>query len=203
MTSEGYLIEPADSRQTGSPASEAFQRQALGPAKSHSFREEMEAPGVSWLVGVGEYCVTDQRDDSLIAHSLGSCLGLSIYDPVARVAGMAHCMLPLSKQDPARAKETPALYVDTGVQALLENLFRLGARKEHLIVKAAGCAAMLDDNGMFRIGEKNYAIFRKILWKNDILLKAVETGGTIPRTLMLEVSSGKTFVGSGKARREI
>ncbi|MCG3196023.1 MAG: chemotaxis protein CheD [Candidatus Omnitrophica bacterium] len=166
-------------------------------------RERPGASGVSWLVGVGEFSVSDRPKDVLIAHSLGSCLGLSVYDPVLRLGGMAHCMLPLSKQNPMRASERPALYVDTGIQVLLEHLFGLGARKENLVIKAAGCAAILHDNGMFRIGEKNYAVLRKVLWKNDLLVTSEETGGSAPRTVSLEIKTGRTFVQSGGQHREL
>ena len=140
--------------------------------------------------------ISDQEDDVLVTYSLGSCVGVTIYDPQARVGGMIHCMLPLSKIDLQKAQKTPAMFVDTGIPALFEAAYRLGARKERIILKVAGASKILDEKGTFKIGDRNYATLRKILWKNDILIAAQDVGGNISRTMYLEIGTGRVIIKS-------
>jgi chemotaxis protein CheD len=140
--------------------------------------------------------ISDQPDDVLVTYSLGSCVGLALYDPVLRVGGMIHCMLPLSEIDPAKAQANPCMFTDTGVPALMTALLDMGAQKKRLIAKVAGAAKLLDEQGTFKIGERNYIVLRKILWKNDILIAAEDTGGNKTRTLSLHLDTGRTMVKS-------
>jgi chemotaxis protein CheD len=151
---------------------------------------------VNHIVGVSDAKVLKNSDDVIVTYSLGSCVGLSLYDPVVRVGGLIHCMLPLSKIDPAKAETNPSMFTDTGVVALLEAVFNLGAERKRLIAKVAGASSLLDDKGMFRIGERNYTILRKVLWKNNILIAAEDVRGTVSRTMSLHMATGKTFIKS-------
>lgn len=147
-------------------------------------------------IGIAEMNVSNQRDDVLVTYSLGSCMGLTLYDPQAGVGGMIHCMLPLSKIDENKAISNPLMFTDTGVQKLLQAVFNLGAERRNLIAKVAGCAVLCDDKGLFKIGERNYTVLRKVLWKNDILIAAEEVGGSIARTMYLYMDSGRTVIKS-------
>jgi len=148
------------------------------------------------IVGIGEMATSDDPRAVLVTYSLGSCVGLTLYDPVSRVGGLIHCMLPLSKIDPDKAKENPARFTDTGVVCLLQALLAQGAERKRLIAKVAGAAKLLDQKGMFKIGERNYAVLRKVLWKNNILIEAEDVGGTAARTMYLHVDSGSTSIKS-------
>ncbi len=153
------------------------------------------------MVGVGQMEVSASKDDVLTTYSLSSCLGLSLYDPEAVTGGMIHCMLPLSRIDPDKAQANPHMFTDLGVPALLQALFHLGARRERLVAKAAGCGRRLDERDFFRIGERNYAVLRKVLWRNEILIAAEDVGGAWSRTLRLEMATGRTLVTiDGKAK---
>ncbi len=154
-------------------------------------------------IGISEMRVTNLVDDVLVTYSLGSCIGLTLYDPIARVGGMIHCMLPLSKTDEVKAAQTPCMFVDTGVPALIQAVFDLGAQRKNLIAKVAGGANILDEQGMFKIGERNHTVLRKILWKNDILISGEEVGGTLARTMYLHMSDGRTVIKSGGAEHDL
>lgn len=154
-------------------------------------------------VGISEMLVTDRPEDVLVTYSLGSCIGLTLYDPSAGVGGMIHCMLPLSRIDPAKAAKKPAMFVDTGVTALIQRLLDAGASKRSLVAKLAGAAKLLDENGTFNIGERNHVVVRKILWKNDILISAEEIGGTVARTLYLHMDNGRVIIKSQGKEREL
>lgn len=148
------------------------------------------------IVGISEMLVSKNPNDVLITYSLGSCVGVTVYDPVAMVGGMIHCMLPLSSIDRDKAEKLPCMFVDTGISALLSEMFEAGAGKGRMVTKVAGCAELMDDKKIFKIGERNYAVLRKLLWKNSILIKAEHIGGQISRTLSLDVRTGITTIKS-------
>lgn len=154
----------------------------------------VEIADMKWAVGNG---------DVLITYALGSCIGVVLYDPVEMVGAMLHSMLPLSKSDPEKARKNPYMYTDTGVELLLKKVFDLGATRKNLIAKVAGGANLLDDKRFFRIGEKNYMVVRKMLWKNNILISGEDIGGSKPRTMVLNMSTGKVTIRSGKEEYEI
>ncbi len=68
-------------------------------------------------VDISDMKIAQNREDVIVTYSLGSCVGLTLYDPVAGIGGMIHCMLPLSKIDPEKARIKPYMFVDTGVAA--------------------------------------------------------------------------------------
>lgn len=146
------------------------------------------------FVGIAEIAFSTDPEETLVAANLGSCLGVGVYDTKTKLAGMIHCLLPLSKSDPEKAKEKPTMYVDTGIPVLFENFFAKGSRKEDLLIWAVGCAQMSEGQEVFEIGKKNHTVFRKILWKNNLLAKHEDVGGSSSRTLSLQVGSGKAFL---------
>jgi chemotaxis protein CheD len=148
-------------------------------------------------VGMSEFAVSTDPDDVLITYSLGSCLGVAVHDPVAGVGGLLHSMMPTAKADPEKALAMPAMYTDTGVAALLQAMFDLGSRRRDLVAKVAGGGSNFDKSSVFRVGERNYMVLRRILWKNGIFIAAEDVGGSSSRTISLEVGSGLTLVKSG------
>lgn len=154
-------------------------------------------------VGISEMSVSNKPEDVIVTYSLGSCVGLALYDPEARVGGMIHCMLPLSRIDPEKAKKNPCMFTDTGVPKLLQAVLEMGATRRRLVAKVAGAAAPLNDNSVFKIGERNYVVLRKVLWKNDILIASEQVGGTVARTLFLHLDTGRTVVKSGGKETEL
>ena len=152
------------------------------------------------IVQVGDMKI-GVKGDEIVTHALGSCLGLMIYDPVAQVGGMLHAMLPLSKINPQKAAANPYMFVDKGVPVLFKEVYGLGGQKERLIVKAAGCGSPIGKNEMFKIGERNYTVLKKLLWKNGLLLKAEEIGGSISRTIYFDILTGRVTIKSGRQER--
>ncbi|MBD3220584.1 chemotaxis protein CheD [bacterium] len=147
-------------------------------------------------VDISDMKLSRSEDDVLVTYSLGSCVGLTIYDKQVGVGGMIHCMLPLSKIDPEKAAVKPYMFVDTGVTILLTELFKLGAQRQNLVAKVAGAASPLGKEETFRIGQRNYTILRKLLWKNNILIEAEDTGGSKARTMYLYMHDGLVTVKS-------
>jgi chemotaxis protein CheD len=103
-------------------------------------------------------------------------------------------MLPLASLDPLKARSSPQMFTDTGVAALLQGVFDKGATRRGLIATVAGAACQMDGRHMFRIGERNYTVLRRLLWKNGILIAGEDVGGSLPRTMYLEMATGRTLV---------
>jgi|SRR3990172_676960 len=159
---------------------------------------------MKYIVGVADMKISAEKDDLIVTHALGSCLGITIYDPVACVGGMLHVMLPLSTIDPNKAAANPYMFVDTGVPRLFIECYKAGASKERLLVKAAGgaCVNGNEEDDFFQIGKRNFTLLRKLLWKNGVLLKAHDIGGNRSRNMTLEIGSGEvTVTVNGSAER--
>ena len=146
---------------------------------------------------------TGTAGQALVTHALGSCLGVMIYDPVAKVGGLLHAMLPLSKINPEKAATNPHMFVDTGVPELFQAVYALGGWKERIVVKVAGCASPLSAGEMFRIGERNHLMLKKLLWKNNILIAAEDVGGTAGRTVRFDLDTGQVVIRSGAEEHEL
>jgi len=134
--------------------------------------------------------VSNNQEDVLITYALGSCIGVAVYDPLVRVGGLLHFMLPDSNLDVDKAKANPAMFADTGIPLLFKSCYRLGAEKHRMVVKVAGGASILDDTNFFRIGQKNLTALRRIFWKNNILIDGEDTGMNHNRIISLRIADG-------------
>jgi chemotaxis protein CheD len=146
------------------------------------------------VVGVADMAISNSQDDFLITYSLWSCIAVVIYDPVAKVGGMLHYMLPESALDAEKAAKNPAMFADTGISLLFRQSYQYGTKKDNIVVKAVGGAQILDENGIFNIGKRNYVAMRKIFWRNNVMITSEHVGGSVNRTVRLEMSTGRVFV---------
>lgn len=135
--------------------------------------------------------------DVLVTYALGSCIGVCLYDPIARVAGLLHYQLPTSTADPAKAIERPCMFADTGMSVLLADMIKLGAGKSRLKVRLAGGANMLNDASSMNIGKRNHTAIRKFLWQHGMFVESEDVGGGAPRTVYLAVADGGYTIKSG------
>ncbi len=156
------------------------------------------------VVGVGDGGVSRDPDSVIVTYALGSCIAVTLYDPVAKVGGMLHYMLPDAPALHEKPDLRPWMYADTGVPRLLRAILENGADKRRLIVFAAGGAQVMDDSGVFNIGKRNCLALRKALWKSGLVAHAEETGGTVARTVRMEIGSGRVWLHSpGGEQREM
>ena len=148
------------------------------------------------MIGVSDYKVSNRKNETIITYALGSCLGIAIYDPVVRVGGLLHVMLPLSKMDPEKAQKNPAMFVDSGLSLLLKKMYRLGASKNKMIISVAGGASMKKSSRKdhFKIGKRNYTSLRKLLWKNGFIIAGEDVGGGTSRTMALRIADGRITI---------
>jgi len=146
-------------------------------------------------VGIGELAVTGDPKRVLVAYGLGSCVAVAAYDPVPRIAGMLHVLLPGSGGERLPGGEE-GRFADTGMDQLLQEMARAGAIKRRLVIKLAGGASVLGaaNGARFKIGERNAEAIRERLRLHGLRASAEATGGTKGRTLELHAGTGKTFV---------
>lgn len=156
------------------------------------------------VVGVSDMSVSNDPASSIITYSLGSCIGVAIYDPVARVGGVLHFMLPESELDSKKAKTNPFMFCDTGIPSLFKAAYKLGAKKERMKVVVAGGSQVLDQDGFFNIGKRNIMATKKMFWRNNVLIDHEDTGGYCNRTIKLDIANGKVLLKkSGRVEIEV
>lgn len=146
------------------------------------------------VIGVGDVAVSSDPTAMLVTYALGSCIGVTVYDPIAKVGGLLHFMLPTADLNKDKAVANPSMFGDSGIPLLFRACYEKGAKKERLIVCAAGGAEVLSDDGHFKIGSRNRTLVRKIFWKNNILITGDETGGSSSRTLSMQMADGRVVV---------
>jgi chemotaxis protein CheD len=146
------------------------------------------------IVGVGDMKVANDPSAILATYSLGSCIGVAVYDPEVRVGGLLHYMLPESRIDREKATRNPYMFGDTGIPSLFKTAYQYGAKKGRMRVIVVGGAQILDQNDLFNIGKRNYTMLRKLFWKNRVMIHYEAVGGTVNRTLKLELATGRTLL---------
>lgn len=154
------------------------------------------------IIGVGDMAVSNNAQVILSTYALGSCIGVAAYDPVSRVGGILHLMLPDAGLSPERAAKQPAMFANTGLPLLLRALAGLKAGRHRVRFLVAGGAGMLAGPDPFRIGERNTAATLEILRNTGLSVTHKQVGGSINRTVHLDLGSGsvelRTPLGSGQ-----
>ncbi|MGL1901241.1 MAG: chemotaxis protein CheD [Fibrobacterales bacterium] len=141
-------------------------------------------------LGIGGLVVSDDSEDIIVTHSLGSCIGIVAHDSVACVGGMIHYKLPKWSHDFA-SHEKKLEFGDYAIPELFHTMYSYGASKKNIRTVMAGGSSLGDTH--FRIGDRNILIARKLLWKNSVFIDAECVGGNKPRTLYLKMASGQTW----------
>ena len=141
------------------------------------------------IIGVADMKVSNDSETVLATYSLGSCIGLAIYDPIEKIGGLLHYMLPESSLDRVKAKKNPYMFGDTGIPLLFKEAYKFGAKKQRIKTIVLGGSQILDQKGLFNIGQRNFTILRKMFWKNNVMIDFQDVGGNVNRTLKLEIES--------------
>ena len=126
---------------------------------------------------------------------LGSCIGIALYDPVTKIGGLAHIMLPDSTK--MRNNSNIAKFADTGIRELLKRMLQAGANRYSLEAKIAGGARMFAvrrSSLIGNIGEKNTIAAKEILKELNIKLVAEDTGLNFGRTVELHCDTGDFYI---------
>jgi chemotaxis protein CheD len=154
------------------------------------------APRKTLVVGVADMAVSNDPGAELVTYSLGSCLGITVYDPVKKIGGLFHVMLPDSRIDSIKAAGSPFMFMDTGLPRLFHAAYNLGADRSRLIVKVAGGAQLLDERGVFNIGGRNFQALTELIARNGLVIHARDVGGMASRTLRFDLATGNVTIKS-------
>lgn len=125
---------------------------------------------------------------------LGSCVGIVLYDPVNKIGGMVHVVMPDSGKRPGVVR---AKFADTGADELLNQMIRAGARRDAVIAKLAGGAHMfgaITKNDTLKIGDRNSFNSKMAVLKLRIRIVAEDLGGSYGRTIELNPEDGSLMV---------
>lgn len=128
---------------------------------------------------------------------LGSCIGIALYDPVTKIGGLAHIMLPDSTK--MRNNSNIAKFADTGIEELLRRVIKEGASKPRLVAKIAGGAKMFEVSGLSdigNVGQRNAEASKAKLKQLGIRLIAEDTGLNYGRTVELHCDTGEYYIKS-------
>lgn len=153
-------------------------------------------------IDVGDLCASNDTSQTLLTYALGSCLGVAIYEPLARVGGLAHIQLPNCRQTHQYAEGVWS-YADRALPELFQRVYALGAMKGNLRICLVGGASVLDPNNVFQIGRKNYLMVKNLLWRNGYFVAAEAVGGADWRTMRLEIATGRVEVQTSKGRETL
>lgn len=137
---------------------------------------------------------SNDPSDTIMTYSLGSCIGLVIYDPVAVAGGILHFMLPESKLDAVKAANKPFMFADTGIPRLFKEVYKYDGKKSRMKIYVFGGAEILDQKGFFNIGKRNYMALKKIFFKNRVIMDREDVGGNVNRTIRLDMKTGDVFI---------
>src|SRR5579871_766398 len=156
----------------------------------------------SLMVGMAEYKVTRKSGEVLVALGLGSCIGVCAFDPTARVAGMAHVVLPQS----AGHEQSPGKFADTAIPLLIAQMVQQGASPARLRVALAGGAQLFALGGSgprMEIGARNAAAVQEILERSRIPIIASDVGGKTGRTVHLFTDGRVRVKTIGQGERDL
>ena len=134
--------------------------------------------------------VTADPTEELVIRSLFSCLGIAAYDREKKVGGLLHAMLPSSSMDKNKAALNPSLFVDTGIEYLINALINLGARENSLVFHLAGGADIPLSNTILNIGTRNCEAAEAALLKKGLSVKSKAVGGSVSRSVCIKLGVG-------------
>ena len=146
------------------------------------------------VVDIADMKIASGNDNILSTYALGSCIAVAIYDPVTKIGGMLHYMLPEAALNPEKARQNPYMFADTGIPLLFRAAYREGAVRSRLIIKLAGGANVMDSSNFFNIGKRNYLAARKLLYRNNLLITSELVGGVSGKSVKMMLGDGKTEI---------
>jgi chemotaxis protein CheD len=148
------------------------------------------------ILGIGDFGVSKDPSTAIKTYALGSCVAVILYCPTLPAAAMIHVALPEAKVNPARAKEKPGFFADSGLPQVIRALSRIGAptKGRGVRVKLVGGASIMDKNEIFNIGKRNLLAVKKILWAHGLGAVAEDVGGNLSRTVSINVADGEVKI---------
>ncbi len=142
------------------------------------------------IVGMGEYVVTNSEEDTIRTFALASCVGVTVYSPAKKAAGMLHIVLPapFGRKDEL---ERPGYFAETGIPLLINQICgKFGCRKEELLIQMYGGAESRMQQDIYNIGKKNIDAVKHALFDMGLTISKADLRGNDSRTISMEVRTG-------------
>jgi chemotaxis protein CheD len=147
----------------------------------------MEPPAAMMRHHLNPCMLIARRGELEVTTILGSCVSVCLWDSRLASGGMNHYMLPLWNGE---GLPTPK-YGNVAIEKLIERMLQLGSRKENLVAKCFGGAAMIKGaTGLMQIGERNIELAQSLLALHRIPTVAHELGGFQGRKVIFNTRSG-------------
>lgn len=142
------------------------------------------------VVGMGEYKISDRESDIIKTFALASCVAVTAYSPMKRVAGMIHVVLP-SPLDKKDRKERPGYFAETGIPLLMDKMCRdYGCLKGELRIHIYGGADSAREDDVFNVGRRNIEAVTAVLSGMGLNVHMADLSGSESRSLAMEVETG-------------
>lgn len=141
-------------------------------------------------IGISDMKIA-KGSEQFVTYALGSCVGICLLDPLRKVGGLGHIMLP--KYPVANPKENKYRFADTCIAEMVKQMERLGASRSQIVAKIAGGAKMFEvsgDSAFGNIGQRNVMAVRAMLAYEKIPIRAQDTGLNYGRTLYFTTEDG-------------
>lgn len=142
------------------------------------------------VIGVGDMAASNNMQVILSTYALGSCIGVIAYDAAIKTGGILHLMLPESTISPEKAAKQPAMFADSGLPLFFKQLHGMKAERSRMRIFVAGGASVISGSDPFKIGERNTKATMDYLSKNGYTVVRTEVGGSVNRTIHLELNTG-------------
>lgn len=143
------------------------------------------------VIGIGEYAVTTESGESIVTYALSSCVAMTVYSPIKKVAGMVHISMPQYYVRNGIAKDNPWAYADKAVPMLIEKMCNdYNCSKLELEIKIYGGAESTNKSDMFKIGSRNVEAVNRELSLLNLSTSYSDTGGNNSRTIALFSDTG-------------
>ncbi|OQY10770.1 MAG: chemotaxis protein CheD [Fusobacteriia bacterium 4572_132] len=143
-------------------------------------------------IGIADYKIS-KAPDRLMTLGLGSCVGITMYDRIKKVGGLAHIMLPKNNNPEKRSSK----FADNAIEDMLGELLKIGVKTRNIETKIVGGAQMFSfagANNKKSVGHRNVVAVKKILMELKLKIKIEDVGGTFGRTIELNLENGELMV---------
>ncbi|MGD1820076.1 MAG: chemotaxis protein CheD [Pleomorphochaeta sp.] len=142
------------------------------------------------IIGIGEYKISNNPEDVLKTMALASCVGITFYSPIKKIAGMIHIALPFPNKSTINI-DKPSYFATTGIPIIVNNMTKeYGCLKSELSVQIFGGANSINEKDFFKIGRKNIESVKNVLNEMNLKVDNTDVGGYVSRTLLMDVYSG-------------
>ena len=143
------------------------------------------------IIGIGEYAISNKKEDVLKTYALASCVGITMYCPLTKVGGMIHIALP-NHHITELNHSKPGYYASLGVPLLLDMMEKkFHCKKDNLIIQLFGGADSINKMDCFNIGRKNINAITNLLTKMSLKYSFTSVGGHLSRTIEMDIESGQ------------